>query len=208
MKFSTAIAASCFALASVVASPVEIDARTTVDRPSGFNITSIGVNGSGCPAGTVSFVLDDNKDTLALSFSKFYAKAGPNVDIADNRDACSITLGVRVPKGYSFAIASVDYKGYYQLDPKATAIQGSQYYFQGQLQQATTRSVVNGPVSGKDYVSSALFSPVGAVTSPCGVDSIVNIQSSVRVNNTADTAASGYISVKAMDGFDFLWYKC
>ncbi|KAG8830377.1 hypothetical protein FRC18_008186 [Serendipita sp. 400] len=175
-----------------------------------------GVNGSGCPAGTVSFVLDgesestskltidafaDNKDTLALSFSKFYAKAGPNVDIADNRDACSITLGVRVPKGYSFAIASVDYKGYYQLDPKATAIQGSQYYFQGQLQQATTRSVVNGPVSGKDYVSSALFSPVGAVTSPCGVDSIVNIQSSVRVNNTADTAASGYISVKAMDGF-------
>lgn len=42
-------------------------------------------------------------------------------------------------------------RGYYQLDRGVTAYQQAKYYFQGQLEEATARSTLVGPVDGKDY---------------------------------------------------------
>jgi hypothetical protein len=42
-------------------------------------------------------------------------------------------------------------RGYYQLDKGVTASQNSIYYFQGQLAQASARSALKGPVTGKEY---------------------------------------------------------
>ncbi|KIM26086.1 hypothetical protein M408DRAFT_330850 [Serendipita vermifera MAFF 305830] len=187
--------------------------RQTVAAPPGFNITSIGVNGSGCPAGSAYYVLSTDKTAVTITFSNFYANAGPGLPIAEARRNCQITLGVRIPGGFSFGIATVDYRGYYSLDDKVTAVQSSLYYFQGQLAQASARSALVGPIDGADYTYRDQFDLVSTVQSPCGADSVLNIASSLQVSNTNNTKGYGYIANDSIDThlaqtFGFQWAVC
>lgn len=187
----------------------------TVDvaPPPSFNITSLGVNGSGCPAGSVFYQLSQDRQSVTVTFSAFGAQAGPGVNIAQNRKNCQLTLGVHVPGGFSFAVTTVDYRGYYQLDSKVVAKQDSTYYFQGQLQQASAHSQLVGPVNGADYTYRDTFDLTSTTTSPCGVDSVLNINSALQVNNAANTKGSGYITDDSIDAsltqtFNFNWLNC
>ncbi|PPQ99396.1 hypothetical protein CVT24_005379 [Panaeolus cyanescens] len=184
-----------------------------VPAPAGFNITSLGVNGSGCPPGSTYYLLSPDKTAVTVTFSSYYAQVGPGIPISENRKNCQLTFGVNVPPGFTFGVASVDYRGYYQLDNKVTAAQQSIYYFQGQFQQATARSNLVGPVAGADYTYRDTFDLVSTVLSPCGVASVLNVQSDLRANNAQNTKGSGYIATDSIDTalattFNFQWQTC
>ncbi|RXW21102.1 hypothetical protein EST38_g4760 [Candolleomyces aberdarensis] len=161
-------------------------------HPPGFNITSFGILGTGCPPGTTYYSLNANKTDTMVTFNEFFSEAGPGISASKNRKACQLTFGVNVPAGFTFGVATVDYRGYYQLDSKVTASQQSIYYFQGQVVQATARSTLTGPVDGNYYTFRDAFDLAHTVTSPCGSDTVFNINSDIRVSNSANTKASGY----------------
>ncbi|KAF8153448.1 hypothetical protein B0H34DRAFT_106052 [Crassisporium funariophilum] len=184
-----------------------------VPAPVGFNITSLGINGSGCPPGSAYHLLNPDRTAVTVTFSQYYAQAGPGIPVNQNRKNCQLTFGVNVPAGFTFGVATVDYRGYYQLDTNVTAAQQSIYYFQGLLTQATARSDLIGPVYGDDYTYRDSFDLVSTVMSPCGVASVLNIQSDLRTNNAKNTAGSGYIATDSIDThlnttFNFQWQTC
>ncbi|CAA7263464.1 unnamed protein product [Cyclocybe aegerita] len=203
---------SCFI--AITASPAPAPAAAkALAGPSGFNITSLGVNGSGCPPGSTYYVINEDKSAVTVTFSQYYAEAGPSIPASANRKNCQLTVGVRVPAGFSFGIANVDYRGYYQLDSKVTAAQQSIYYFQGQLQQATARSSLVGPVNGAYYTYRDTFDLFTTVLSPCGANTVLNIQSDIRTNNANNKKGSGYIATDSIDTslkqiFNLHWQTC
>ncbi|KAF9485156.1 hypothetical protein BDN70DRAFT_927698 [Pholiota conissans] len=206
-----ALALSTSALPQRGTTPASLPVIT--DPPPGFNITSLGVNGSGCPPGSTYYLLNEAKTAVTVTFSQYYAEVGPGIPISANRKNCQLTLGVQVPGGFSFGIATVDYRGYYQLDSKVTASQQSIYYFQGQVQQATAHSDLVGPVAGADYTYRDSFDLVSTVTSPCGASAVLNIVSDLRASNSKNTKGSGYIATDSIDTaltqtFGFQWVKC
>ncbi|KAF9045072.1 hypothetical protein BJ165DRAFT_1389023 [Panaeolus papilionaceus] len=202
------LAVSVLALTTPTAEP-----RAIATGPTGFNITSLGVNGSGCPPGSVYYLINADKTAVTVTFSQFYAEAGPGIPISANRKNCQLTVGVRVPPGFSFGIANVDYRGYYYLDSKVTANHQSIYYFQGQLVEATARSTITGPVLGKDYTYRDTFDLYTTVLSPCGKDTVLNIKNDLRTSNAQNTKGSGYIATDSIDAsltqvFNFHWTTC
>ncbi|RXW13039.1 hypothetical protein EST38_g12816 [Candolleomyces aberdarensis] len=147
-----------------------------------------------------------DKTALMVALSEFIAEAGPGIPVRSNRKACQLSLGIQVPAGFTFGITSVDYGGYYQLDSEVTAAQQSNYYFEGQDIQATARSTLTGPVASDSYSFRDEF--LIPVTSPCGSGTHLNINSEVRVSNSANTMGSGYLASVTDSTFNFQWQTC
>lgn len=187
--------------------------QATVAAPPLFNITSLGVNGSGCPPGSAFYLLSTDRQSVTITFSEFGASAGPGIKITENRKNCQATLGIHVPGGFSFTVATVDYRGYYQLDKGVTATQDALYYFQGQVQQSDAHGTLTGPVDGNEYTYRDTFDIATTTTSPCGQDTVLNINSAVQVSNSGNRQGSGFITEDSIDAaltqtFNFNWFSC
>ncbi|KAF8159145.1 hypothetical protein B0H34DRAFT_796446 [Crassisporium funariophilum] len=212
-KFIAAITTVLASIGAVASSPAPGAQTAAAAGPTGFNITSLGIIGSGCPPGSAYYQLSTDLSAVTITFSKYFAQAGPGIAIGENRKNCQMTLGVRVPPGFTFGVANIDYRGYYQLDKKVTAAQQAIYYFQGNVQQATARSTITGPVDGAYYTYRDSFDLVSTVLAPCGADTVLNIASDIRTNNAQNKAGSGYISTDSTDAslkqiYNFQWKKC
>ncbi|KAJ2916827.1 hypothetical protein MD484_g3535, partial [Candolleomyces efflorescens] len=184
-----------------------------VNPPSEFSITSFGVNGSGCPAGSTIYSLSADKKTFTVVFSQLYAEAGPGISASSNRRSCALSLGLKIPPGFTLGILDVGYRGWYQLDSKVSASQQTIYYFQSELVQAMTRSTLIGPVAGASYTYKDTFDLVSTVVAPCGSSTLLNIISDVRVNNGNNTKGYGYLATDFVNTtftqtFNFQWQTC
>lgn len=191
-------------------SPVTVP---TAPPPVGFNITSLGVNGSGCPPGSATYLLNNDHTAVTIVFSQFAAQAGPGIAISENRKNCQASLNMHIPQGFSFAVVDVDYRGYYELDAKVKGLHDATYYFQGQIVQSEATSTLVGPVNGANYVYRDEFNLSPTVYAPCGQDSVLNINTMVRVDNSQNTAGFGYMTDDSIDAsiavtLNFQWLKC
>ncbi|KAH6917737.1 hypothetical protein BKA70DRAFT_1253061 [Coprinopsis sp. MPI-PUGE-AT-0042] len=172
------------ALALVVRPPLEARAvprhlaSTCTSMRSRTLNTSIALNGSGCPAGSTSYTLNQNRTGITVSFFGFYAEAGPGIAISQNRKNCRLTFGCT--PGFTFGISTID------------------YVFQGQTQQATARSAFVGPIDGGDYLFRDTYDLTQTVTAPCGQQSVMNIDADLRVSNSQNPQGSGLISTDSV----------
>ncbi|MEV4873964.1 DUF4360 domain-containing protein [Streptomyces syringium] len=185
-----------------------------VPPPDKVLIDVVSVNGSGCPAGTANVTVSPDNTAFTVSYSHYVAQVGVGSKPTDFRKNCQLGLNVRVPQGFTYAVAKADYRGFARLEKGATGLQRANYYFQGMSQTAFMNHHFAGPFND-DWQTSDTTDIDALVYAPCGAMRYFNINTELRVDaGTSDPART--TSLMAMDSTDgsintlyhFAWKTC
>jgi hypothetical protein len=174
----------------------------------------LSVNGSGCPAGTAHAQMLSDNTGFRIKYDDFRAEAGPSIPLVDFRKNCQLGILVHVPQGFTFAVAQADYAGSANLKAGVSALQRTNYYFQGSSNNDYSDHNFSGPLTGRWHTIDATLI-VDWVYAPCGESRVLNVNTELRVDPTS-AAASGrtnWISMRTMTAdvdtiFQVQWKKC
>ncbi|WP_330457654.1 DUF4360 domain-containing protein [Streptomyces sp. NBC_00820] len=184
------------------------------DPPSDKIVIDVAtVNGSGCPQGTAAVAVSLDNTAFTVTYSDYLAQAGGGSDPTAFRKNCQLNLVVHVPQGFTYAIASADYRGFASLQPGASGTQKASYYFQGSPSTAAKTHPFAGPYND-DWQATDNTDWAQLVWAPCGVLRNFNINTEIRVN--AGSTAPGKVSFMTMDSTDgdistvyhLAWQEC
>ena len=139
--------ASAIAALLTTALPAQQPVRRGFDDPPPDKIVIkvATVNGSGCPQGTAAVAVSEDNTAFTVTYSDYLAQVGGNSDPTAFRKNCQLNLLVHVPAGFTYAIASADYRGFASLQPGASAVQRASYYFQGSSQHGVQEPPLHRP---------------------------------------------------------------
>ncbi|GAA4457525.1 DUF4360 domain-containing protein [Phytohabitans houttuyneae] len=193
------------AYAGVTGSAAEVEAVPD----DAIHIDVVAANGSGCPPGTVRVITNSDRTGFRLRYSSFVAEAGGSVDITDRRKNCQAALLVTVPPGWTFAVASAEYRGRARLDSGATALHRTNYYWQGSSENNQADHTFAGPLNGAWRADDKAYA---LVYKPCEEQRILNVNTELRVDEGSSTRRNS-ISMSSSEGdvdtlFTFTWRRC
>jgi len=180
--------------------------------PDGVTL-EVTANGSGCkPGGTVQTHVDRDNNGFGAYFDELFAMTGDGAGPTAARRNCQFNLRVNgVPDGYRYAVADADYSGYKYLQPGATGLQRTNFYFQGMSQTEYREHRFTGPAHGFWEVHDR--GPT--VWSPCrGPQRNANINMELRVSTGAAVPTPlNFISMtswedRALAHFRLAWRTC
>ncbi|KOU41769.1 DUF4360 domain-containing protein [Streptomyces sp. NPDC054949] len=172
------------------------------------------VNGSGCPLGTAAVAVSADNTAFTVTYSQYLAQVGIGSQPTDFRKNCQLNLIVHVPQGFTYAVASADYRGYAHLERGANATQKASYYFQGSPETATGTHRFNGPLDN-NWQATDTTDWAQLVWAPCGAQRNFNINTELRVNaGTSDPRnTNSFIAMDSTDGaiqtvYHLAWKTC
>ncbi|WFB08298.1 DUF4360 domain-containing protein [Streptomyces sp. LX-29] len=206
-----ATAALCASMLS--AQPASAGSSGPTLPPDKIQIEIATVNGSGCPAGTAAIAVSPDNTAFTVTYSAYTAKVGAGAQPTDFRKNCQLNLIVYVPHGFTYAIASADYRGFAHLERGASAVQKASYYFQGSQQTMPISHPYAGPYS--DNWQERDETEVGQVVwAPCGERRNFNINTELRVNaGSSDPRKTSFMAMDSVDGdintvYRLIWKQC
>lgn len=177
--------------------------------PTQVFVRSITSGGSGCPQGTVTQSLSADGSAFTLAFDQFTASKGPGVAVTEASKSCRINVDLKIPQGWQYSLATLDYRGLVSLPKKMKATQQATYYFQGNGEFASVDTSFAGPVLKNYLIRDTLpFSTV--VWSSCTNARPINISTQLDLKGGSE---SGQITSESVDGANKLvlglrWKPC
>ncbi|GAA0923636.1 DUF4360 domain-containing protein [Streptomyces thermoalcalitolerans] len=170
------------------------------------------VNGSGCRKGTAAVAVSPDNTAFTVTYSDYLAQAGGNSDPTAFRKNCQLNLVVHVPQGFTYAIASADYRGFASLQPGATGLQRASYYFQGSPETVFKNHSFKGPYND-DWQATDETEWAQLVWAPCGVLRNFNINTELRVTAGSSPDKVSFMTMDSTDGdistvYHLAWQKC
>lgn len=171
------------------------------------------VNGSGCQPGTAAVAVSGDNTAFTVTYSDYLARVGGSSDPTAFRKNCQLNLVVYVPHGFTYAVASADYRGFASLQPGARATQKASYYFQGSPDTASATHPFAGPYND-NWQATDETDWGQLVWAPCGVQRNFNINTELRVAaGTSDPAKVSFMTMDSTDGdiktiYRLAWKEC
>nr|WP_203776840.1 DUF4360 domain-containing protein [Actinoplanes nipponensis] len=162
-------------------------------------IDVVNANGSGCPAGTAAITVSPDNTAFTVTYSEYTAQVGPEAAVLDFRKNCQLALDIKVPSGFTFAIASANYRGYARLASGARGLEAANYYFQGHSQTTRLRHDFWGPMDS-DWQTTDTVGIASLSFLPCGERRYLNINTELRVNGGSSRPRN--TSIMSMDSTD------
>ncbi|PGH19826.1 hypothetical protein AJ80_03743 [Polytolypa hystricis UAMH7299] len=173
------------------------DVVVVTPDPDQVQIVGLTYGGTGCPSGSVSHVLSDDRSVMTLIFDQYVAAFGPDYPVAEARKNCQLNINLRYPGGFQYSVFSADYRGYAYLEEGVSGTQKSTYYFSGQPVQTSTETNWTGPYDA-DYFIHDEAPSTSTVWSPCGGNGLLNINSQLRLSG--DRTKAGLLTNDSIDG--------
>jgi len=196
MKFYRALALLPLA-AAVPANPSLNDVTGGAPDPTQVQIKGITYGGNGCPKGSMSYQISQDRTIVTLLFDSYIASVGPGIALTESRKNCQLNVDITYPGGFQYSILSADYRGYAALQSGVQGTLKSTYYFSGQTAQTSTTYIFKGPLTG-DYLKHDEADSTSVVWSPCGAEGMLNINSQVRLESS-NTSATGLLTTDSTD---------
>jgi hypothetical protein len=199
------------ALTSVFVQPGVAGAETSPSEKITLDVVT--VNGSGCPAGTADVAVLSDNTGFRVTYRDFLARAGGDANPVEFRKNCQLNVLVHVPQGFTFAIASADYRGRARLEAGATALQRTNYYFQGSPDNNYVDHSFAGPLSGVWHTTDET-AVTELVYAPCGASRNINVNTELRVaEGSLNANKVSSMSMRTTDGnvdtiVHFAWKQC
>ncbi|MFG2677615.1 DUF4360 domain-containing protein [Streptomyces sp. NPDC048392] len=171
------------------------------------------VNGSGCPQGTAAVAVSEDNTAFTVTYSHYLAQAGGGSAPTDFRKNCQLNLLVHVPQGFTYAVASADYRGFAALRPGAKGTQRASYYFQGSPNTEYRTHPFSGPYDD-NWQATDSTDWAQLVWAPCGVQRNFNINTELRVSTgTSDPGEVSFMTMDSTDGdistvYHLAWKEC
>lgn len=177
--------------------------------PGAISVEVVAANGSGCPPGTASVANLPGMTGFRVKYQQFRAEAGAGSEASDRRKNCQIAVQVGIPAGWTFAIAQAQYRGRARLEAGATGLQRTNYYWQGSSDNAFVDHSFSGPLRSLWSTTDVAHA---LVYRPCGSQSILNVNTELRVDPGTSSKTSS-LSMRTTEGdvdtlFHFTWSRC
>lgn len=205
------IGGATVAFLAALISPANAQAADSAPPAERITVDVATVNGSGCPAGTASVTALPDNTAFTVSYSDYLAATGDGSEPTDFRKNCQLSLVVHVPQGFTYAIASADYRGYAYLGQGATGEERANYYFQGDAQNTPVSHTLSGPYND-DWRFTDTTDVAKLAYAPCGETRGLNVNTELRVRSGADKSSS-FMTMDSTRGsvntvYHFSWKRC
>lgn len=205
MRVRKVVLGSLVALLSTWTSP----ARAKKEKSDSFAIERIDYSGEGCPPGSVAASATADAGAFIVVFSRMFAQAGPGVDAAAAKQKCQVHLQLAVPKGWSYALTAVDFRGYAAIDTAVVASQATTYHMSGESPESTAAFRWQGAFDD-EYAVADVGGGAPPYWSRCGGGKNLMITTTITVDNRANRAGGGLLELDDVDGqlFHLEWQTC
>lgn len=97
--------------------------------PPGVRIQNIQAMGTGCPSGSYSAMISPDGQSFSVLLDNFATESTMQNPIS--RLSCELKVNFAVPRGWTFAVFSADYRGFAYAEPGTVAIHQALYSFDG-----------------------------------------------------------------------------
>ncbi|CAJ2504567.1 Uu.00g119610.m01.CDS01 [Anthostomella pinea] len=189
--------AALFLPVLAAANPIGIVTGGDGPSPDQIQIVSVSASGNGCPQGTVTTDMSDDRTIVTFGFDAFQTYIGPGTTVADKSKNCQLHLSLSYPGGFQYSVVESTYHGYAQLETGVTGTFYSTYYFsQDAAATTTTETSIEGGSEwegGDVYTKQDQVPTASVIWSPCGASGILNVNNRIALTSN-DTTASGQIS--------------
>jgi hypothetical protein len=214
--FIALLASACTAAGSDPGVPVEMPAPTitpvtgqqplarAADGP-GF-IAGVAYVGTGCEGDSATSALSPDNQVVTSTFSAFVAAVGPGSTPQMATRNCLTIIDVNVPAGWSYALESVDHRGFVALDNGVTASRQSLYMISGSQVHVTPPARFKG-ATNDNYTNEDVGPDAPGVWSPCGGGQSLWIATQIQVDNGGRDGRQGQLVVDTIDT-ELQWRRC
>jgi hypothetical protein len=209
-RTAIAVSAALVLPASAAAHSALASSTTSAAPPPGsVTMEVVTVDGSGCPPGTATVTPSHDGAALTVTYRRYAAWAGGTAPPTAFRQNCQLNVRVTGPEGYTYAVTGTESRGYAHLQRGTSALQRTNYYFQGDSRSQSVSHTLQGPYDD-DWHFTDTTDPSTRVYKPCDADRNLNINTELRVSpdDGSETSFIAMESTYADAVYHLTWKHC
>jgi hypothetical protein len=180
--------------------------------PESVGIEAVEHAGNGCPPGTATASISEDRRSLTVAFSAHVAELPPHAGASRAHSACTLQLALATPSGWSVAATSFDLRGFVLLEEGVRAWHEARYQLSPGSKEVRRTNLL-GNIFGEELLIRDEPLASGPEPASCGKGRKLRIRSALTVERDGGSHRAGVVTVDSVDGvllqtFHLEWSRC